>query len=204
MSRTATVPPRSTDARHLAAGGGDVVDVVQREAADDDVELRRGERQPRRVALDEDHAAARSPTGRRSRHLGREVDDDREGRRAREVARHLAGAAGDVEHDVARTDGHVRADPLEDVSGPEDRSRALEGGSLARELAARDVAVFSARVHRSSLASKVGRAGRPPGRGRPRIDRPALPRSLSAARCARWAATSARATCSRDRCPRTS
>jgi hypothetical protein len=137
--------------------------VVQREAAGDEIELLVGERQPRRVAGDEDDVALTGVAGRPRagcQHLGGQVDDDGEGGRTRQVARELPGAAGHVEHRVGRRHRDVGADPLEDVVRPEDRPGALERRRLARELAARDLAVRRVgAIHRASV-TRIARPDR--------------------------------------------
>ncbi len=134
-------PAGPRHARHLRGGPRRLVDVVEREAADHDVELLAGERQRGRVALDEDHVAA---TGGHagSEHLPRQVDHHGERCAGGQMAPHVPRPAGDVEHHVIRTDRDVRGDPLEHLAVAEERVGALELAHLAGELAARDVAVL--------------------------------------------------------------
>src|SRR5919198_522976 len=75
-------------------------------------------------------------------HLPGQVDDDCERRPGGQMAPHMAGTPGDVEHHVVRRYRNVRGDPPEHLAVAEERVRALELGYLARELAARDVAVL--------------------------------------------------------------
>ena len=132
---------------------------MERKAADDHVELRVGEGQARRVALNEDDVAL-ARVGRSAgaglEHLGGEVDDHAESGRAREMSRELAGAARDVEYEVAGAHQHVRADPVEDVGRAEDRTGALERSSLASELPSCHLSMRVGAAHAGSLA----RAGR--------------------------------------------
>ena len=130
-------PAGPRDARHLGRGPRRLVDVMEREPADDDVELPVAERERGRVAFDEhDVAASRRHPGRE--HLARQVDDDREPRPRGQMPADVPRAAGDVEHHVGLGHRHVLGDPRQHVAVAEERVRPLELTDLPRELATRD------------------------------------------------------------------
>jgi hypothetical protein len=92
-------PAGPGDAGHLGGGPRRLVDVVEREAADDHVELPVGERERRGVALHE-HGVAGAGRYAGGEHLARQVDHDRERRVLGQMAPHVARPAGHVEHHV--------------------------------------------------------------------------------------------------------
>src|SRR4051795_6874947 len=105
MSITATAAA-ARHARHLRGRARGLVDVVEREAADHDVELLVGKRQRGGVALDE-HDVAASGGGAGREHRARQAEAARNPGPRGEVTADMTGPARHVEDDVVGTDRHV-------------------------------------------------------------------------------------------------
>ena len=98
-------PARPSHPRHLSQACGVVDDVAQPEADRHRIEHPVGERQPRRVAGDLGHVAARS----RGQHADREVRGHTPRAGRRQLHRRHRGACGQIQHLVTGADAQRRA-----------------------------------------------------------------------------------------------
>jgi hypothetical protein len=132
-------PACPADSRHLPRGERRIVEVVEGEATHDDVELGVREGELGCIALGEEDVASAGVRGGRGsglEHLAGQVHDHRERRALRQVPAQLPVSTRYVEDDIGLRDGHMLANPVEETTVAEDRSRGLEGRSLLRELPA--------------------------------------------------------------------
>lgn len=146
--------PDATNAAHLAQAPVEVVEVVQRAAADDDVERLVDERQRGGITFFEQHVGdARVPKSSSADvEQGRgEVDSDDLTHVGGELFRDMRGSARDVQHDVVGREGTPARQRA--ASPGERRRRAREQRHLFAERASDVVIVIHATLVRSRIVT---------------------------------------------------